>query len=147
MSKQNLQVSVAIDRDPEDVIRFIADLRNRMKYLQSLKGVSNIQGDPGQVTKSWDWKWDLLGHEFTGTAKTIHYVPGRRYSFATEGGIKSQFTYNAEPEGTGTKLTVDVEAEIPAELAGTDGLDQLLAGAQQKGQQSLQKLKSLLEPS
>ncbi|WP_182870336.1 SRPBCC family protein [Rhodopirellula sp. JC639] len=145
MSKQNLQVSVAIDRDPEDVIRFIADLRNRMMYLQSLKGASNIQGEPGQVTKSWDWKWDLLGQEFTGSARTVHYAPGRRYSFVTEGGIKSQFNYNAEPDGSGTKLTVDVEAEIPAELAGHDGLDQLLAGAKERGQQSLEKLKSLLE--
>ena len=42
---------------------------------------------------------------------------------------------------------LDVEAEIPAELAGIEGLDQLLAGAREKGQQSMQKLKSLLEPS
>ncbi|QEG02715.1 Polyketide cyclase / dehydrase and lipid transport [Stieleria maiorica] len=145
MSKQNLQVSVSIDRDPEDVIRFIADLRNRLKYLQSLKSVSNIRGEPGQVTKSWDWKWDLLGHEFTGTARTVHYAPGRRYSFATEGGIKSQFSYNAEPDGNGTRLTVDVEAEIPAELADQDGLEELLAGARERGHQSMEKLKSLLE--
>ncbi|QDV40422.1 Polyketide cyclase / dehydrase and lipid transport [Stieleria neptunia] len=145
MSKKTLQVSVSIDRDPETVIGFISDLRNRMKYLQSLKGASNLQGEPGEVTKSWDWKWDLLGQEFQGSAKTVQHEPGRCYSFVTEGGIESQFTYRAEPEAAGTKLTVTVEAEIPAALAGVEGLDELLAGAAERGQQSMQKLKSLLE--
>jgi carbon monoxide dehydrogenase subunit G len=145
MSKKNLQVAVSIDLDPETVISFIADIRNRTKYLQSLKAVSNIQGDPGKVTKSWDWKWDLLGEEFEGTGRTVQYEAGRCYSFVTEGAIESQFTYRAESEGEGTRLTVDVEVEIPASLAGNEGLDELLAGAKERGQQSMQKLKAMME--
>jgi carbon monoxide dehydrogenase subunit G len=145
MSKKNLQVVVSIDLDPEAVISFIADIRNRAKYLRSLKAVSNIQGDPGEVTKSWDWKWDLLGQEFEGIGRTVQFEAGRRYSFVTEGGIESQFIYRAEPEGAGTRLTVDVEVEIPAALAGNEGLDELLASVRERGQQSMQKLKAMME--
>lgn len=144
MSKKNLQVAVSIDRDPEAVISFIADIRNRTKYLQSLKAVSNIHGDPGEVTKSWGWKWDLLGQEFEGTARTVKYEAGHCYSFVTEGGIESQFTYRAEPEGEGTRLTVDVEVEVPAALVGHESLDELLASAKERGQQSMQKLKAMM---
>lgn len=145
MSKQNIQVTVSIDRGPEAVIGFVADIRNRSKYLQSLKSVSDIQGEPSEVGTSWHWRWDLLGQEFEGTGRCIKYEAGRRYSFVTEGGITSQFTYHAEPQGEGTNLTIDVEFEVPKVLAGQEGLDDLLATAKQRGQEALQSLKAMLE--
>ena len=34
---------------------------------------------------------------------------------------------------------------VPAALAGNEGLDELLAGARERGQQSMQKLKAVME--
>ena len=52
--------------------------------------------------------------EFQGTAKCLKYEPGKLYSFKTEGGISSTWTYTAQPEGGGTKLTIHVDFEVPA---------------------------------
>jgi carbon monoxide dehydrogenase subunit G len=145
MSKQNIQATASINSSPEAVISFVADIRNRLKYLQSLKSISDIQGEPGEVGSSWRWTWDLLGQEFKGTGRCVEYEAGRRYSFVTEGGIASQFTYQAEPQGEGTNLTIDVEFDVPEALAGQEGLDDLLANAKQRGQEAVQSLKAMLE--
>jgi carbon monoxide dehydrogenase subunit G len=145
MSKRNVQLTVAINNTPEAVIGFVSDIRNRSKYLQSLKSISDIEGEPGEVGTTWKWSWDFLDHEFEGTGQCQEFEAGRRYSFATEGGITSQFTYQAEPAGEGTNLTIDVEFEVPEALAKMDGLADLLAGAKQRGQASVQALKEMLE--
>ena len=145
MSKQIIQVAVPINATPEAVIGFVADIRNRAKYLQSLKSISDIQGDPGEVGTSWRWNWDLLGQEFEGTGTCVEYEAGTRYSFVTEGGIASKFTYSAEPQGEGTNLTIDVEFEIPEILSAQEGLEELLASAKQRGQEAVQSLKAMLE--
>ena len=146
MSTQNVQVTVSISNTPEAVIAFVSDIRNRAKYLQSLKSVSDIQGEPGEVGATWRWIWDLLDHEFEGTGRCTDFQAGRRYAFVTEGGIASQFSYQAEPQGEGTNLTIDVDFEVPAALlAGQEGLDGLLAIAKQRGQEAVQGLKQMLE--
>ena len=55
MSTKNIQVAVSINRGPEDVIGFVSDVRNRPKYIQSLKSISDIQGEPGEISNSWHW--------------------------------------------------------------------------------------------
>ena len=145
MSKQNVHLTVAINNTPEAVIGFVSDIRNRSKYIQSLKSISDIQGEPGEVGTSWKWSWDFVDHEFEGTGMCQEFEPGRRYSFATEGGITSLFTYQAEPAGEGTNLTIDVEFEVPESLAKLDCLADLLAGTQQRGEAAVQNLKEMLE--
>jgi carbon monoxide dehydrogenase subunit G len=145
MSKQNIQVAVPINVTPQAVIEFVADIRNRAKYLQSLKSISDIQREAGEVGTSWRWKWDLLGKEFEGTGRCVEYEAGQRYSFVTEGGIASRFTYAAEPQGAGTLLTIDVEFEVPQSLSGQEGLAELLASAKQRGQEAVQNLKAIFE--
>ena len=51
--------------------------------------------------------------EFEGTGRVVKHEPGRLYSFTTQGGITSTWTYRAEPEGKGTKLSVHVDYEVP----------------------------------
>ena len=145
MPKKQIQVAVSVNLEPEEVIRFISDIRNRSKYLESFKSVSHIQGSPGEATKSWDWKWELMGHEFEGTGKTVSYEPGRLYSFVTEGGIESCFTYRAEPAGDGTRLSIDVDFEVPQPFVDRNDLEDLLTITSVRAQESAWNLKRLME--
>ncbi len=145
MLTKQIQAVASVNLDPEDVIRFVTDIRNRSKYLESLTSVSNIQGAPGEVTKSWNWKWDLLGHEFEGTGRTVDFEPGRLYSFVTEGGIQSRFTYRAEPENDGTRLWIEVDFEVPPSFADREDLDGLLTITKVRAQDSALRLKELME--
>lgn len=145
MPRTQIQAAVSLRFDPEAVIRFVSDIRNRSAYLQSLKSVSNIQGAPGEVTRSWNWKWDLLGNHFAGTGKMIAYEPGRLYSFVTEGGIDSRFHYRAKPENGGTRLSIEVDFEVPQLLAERRGIDGMLTVAKVRAQESAWELKHVME--
>lgn len=113
MTTRNFEVSIRIENTAEAVIGYIADVRNRPLYLASLKSVSDIKGDPSAVGTTWKWTWVALGMEFEGIGRCLEHDPGRYYSFKTEGGIASKWSYRAEPEAEGTKLTLQVEYEIP----------------------------------
>jgi carbon monoxide dehydrogenase subunit G len=110
---QTIDVQAHIDNTPEAVIRYIADVRNRPLYLPSLKSVSDVQGEPSAAGTSWRWTWVELGMEFEGRGRCLECQPGKLYSFRTEGGIASTWTYLAEPDGKGTKLSIHVEYEVP----------------------------------
>jgi hypothetical protein len=145
MAKQQVHVSTTINKSAADVIRFVADVRNRAQYQPTLKEVSDFQGNPEEVGSSWHWKWAFGDRALEGTGRCTAYEAGKRYTFVTEGGIASTFDYQATTEGSATKLDVNVEVDVPAQLASEEEAPQLLQLAQQKGQEALGRLKVLLE--
>jgi carbon monoxide dehydrogenase subunit G len=116
MTAQQVKAGGLIDNTPEAVLGYIADVRNRTFYLPSLKSVTNVKGEPASASTTWTWTWVLMGMEFVGTGRSLAYEPGKTYSFRTEGGIASTWTYTAVPEGKGTRLTIQVEYEPPANV-------------------------------
>lgn len=145
MAKHKVHLSTNINRAPAEVIRFVADVRNRAQYQPALKDVSDFQGKPDEVGSSWHWKWAFGDKALAGTGRCTAYQAGQRYTFVTEGGIASTFDYQASAEGSGTKLDVNVEVDVPPQLASDQEAPMLLKLAEQKGQESLARLKTLLE--
>ena len=146
MTTQRHQVTAHIKNNPEAVLAFIADVRNRTRYLPSLKSLTDIKGEPAAVGTTWKWKFAVLGHEFEGTARSMKYEPGKAYSFVTEGGLQSTWNYRVEPHGDGTNLSVDVEFHIPeglkAQLPPAQVIDSLKKA---EGEMVINNLKALLE--
>lgn len=116
MAKRQVEITIPIANSPETVLGYIADVRHRTLYLPSLKTLDGIQGEPAAKGTTWHWRWAMLGHEFEGTGRCLDYQPGQIYVFRTEGGLESQFTYRAEPDGEGTRLTVTTEFDVPDAL-------------------------------
>ena len=145
MSQHTIRLSTSIDRNPVDVIRFIADVRNRAQYQSALKSVSDFKGNPQDVGSSWKWKWALGEKEFEGQGRCTVYEEGKRYAFATDGGIRSEFDYQAEGDKQSTRLTVNVRVELPAEITAKQSADTLGAMAKQRGEEALARLKATLE--
>jgi carbon monoxide dehydrogenase subunit G len=109
-----IEATASIDNTPEAVLSYIADVRNRPYYLPSLKSVTEVKdaGNQGAGT-TWKWTWMTLGMEFTGTGECLKYEPGKVYSFKTVGGLSSTWTYTTAAAGSGTKLDIQVEFEVP----------------------------------
>ncbi len=146
MSKSTVQVEVSINNTPEAVIGYVADVNNRPLYLSSLKSVSDIEGEPSAVGTTWRWKWVMLGAEFEGTGRCLEHAPDQRYSFTTEGGITSTFTYEAIATDDGTNLTIRVEFEVPETLLSRLGLESLLESLKKgDADQAAQNLKVILD--
>jgi hypothetical protein len=58
----------------------------------------------------------MAGVEFSGRAGTVRFEAGKKFSYKTTTGVQSTFTYSAEPQGGGVKVTVDVTYEVPTTL-------------------------------
>jgi carbon monoxide dehydrogenase subunit G len=113
MATETFETSVQIANTPKAVIDYVADARNRPLFFPSLKSISDLKGDPSAVGTTWKWTFATLGMEFQGTGRCLKHEPGKLYSFQTDGGIGSTFTYKAEPEGKGTRLTIHLEYSVP----------------------------------
>jgi carbon monoxide dehydrogenase subunit G len=109
--------SFTVKRAPDAVIDYIADVENHPAFIHPLKSVSNIEGDPKQKGTRWDWTFVMGGLELAGKAETAEYQPAKRYSFRTTG-IDSTFVYSAEPQNGGSRVTAEVNYEIPQSVLG-----------------------------
>ena len=140
-----VEKSVVISSQPEKVVDYIADVRNHPAFIGPLKSVANLEGDPREPGTSWDWTFIMAGVEFSGRASTVAYVPGRRFSYQTTSGIESTFDYRVEPSDGASRLTVEVEYEVPRTL-----LQKLQAAVVEKlnnaeGQRAVENLKVILD--
>lgn len=125
MNTVRAQVVVHIKNTPEAVLAYIADVRNRPLFLSVLKTVSDIQGDPSAMGTTWKWTAGAFGMEFQGIGRCVEHQPGRLYVSKTEGGIEGTVTYRVEPEGNGTKLSIDSECAMPAKLPAQNVLERM----------------------
>ena len=143
---RKFQAVMRINNTPEEVIDYVSDVRNRPFFISPLKSVEVLAGDPTGSDAKWHWAWSALGMMFEGTAHCTAKEPGRRYSFETEGGIRSEWTYSAEPKGQETELTVQVQFEMPEGALSTLPTDEVLSRLRQtEVDNSTQNLKIILD--
>jgi len=114
----NVSKSVTVNRSPAEVIEYIADVSNHPAFIGPLKSVSELKGDPRTPGTSWTWVFVMAGVEISGFAETLAYEPGRLYRYRTTSGALSTFEYSAASEGDATKVTINVDYEIPDTLLG-----------------------------
>ena len=115
-TKNHSQPVAQIENTPPGGARSITcqpNPRNRPAYFTLLKSISDVKGDPRAVGATWKWTFRILGVDLEGTGRCLKHEPGKLYSFKTEGGIESTFTYKAEPSGKGTKLIIELEYTVP----------------------------------
>ena len=146
MSTKTFEISQQIDAPPEKVIAYVADPHNRPAFFPHLKSISDVQGDPKSAGASWKWTFSALGLDFEGRGRCLKHEPGKLYSFTTEGGIKSTFTYEATPAGKGTNLKVRLEYEVPERAISVLPVEEIAIKMRQtEAEKALQNLKTILE--
>jgi uncharacterized membrane protein len=138
---QSLEVSCS----PQSLMDYIVDVTNHPAFIGPLKSVTNIKGDVKKPGTSWDWVYSLAGVELSGKAETVRFVPSKEFVYKTTTGAKSTFTYRADSAGAKTKLSLNVEYEVP-----TNALGKMKASVFEKlndaeGKRVVQNLKALLE--
>jgi carbon monoxide dehydrogenase subunit G len=146
LATKTFDIQQEIAADPKEVIEYIADPRNRPAYFPHLKSITDIQGEPTAVGTSWKWTFSFLGLDFEGNGRCLKHEPGELYSFTTEGGIKSTFTYEAQPKGSGTNLLVKLEYEVPERAISVLPVEDVAIKMRQtEAEKALKNLKTILE--
>ncbi len=135
-----------VKADAAKMVEYIADVANHPAFVSALKSVDNLSGDSKEVGASWDWTYMMAGVELSGKAETTGYMAGQSYSYKTTTGALSQWTYSVEPAEEGTKLTVDIEYEVPENVLGKIVDKMALEGINDhEGEQAVENLKAILE--
>ena len=137
--------SAVISNKADQIMNYIADVKNHPAFIGPLKSVANLNGDPKKAGTSWDWTFVMAGVEFTGRAETVSYESGKKFSYKTTTGVQSTFTYTADPGSGGVKVTVDVTYDVPSTL-----LSKMQAGVVEKlndaeGSRAVENLKAILD--
>jgi uncharacterized membrane protein len=137
--------SAVINGNADQIMSYIADVKNHPAFIGPLKSIANVKGDPKQPGTSWDWTFIMAGVELSGRAETVGYEPGKKFSYRTTTGAESTWTYSAEPQGSGLKVTVDVTYDVPSTL-----LSKMQASVVEKlndaeGVRAVENLKAILD--
>jgi uncharacterized membrane protein len=137
--------AITVDATPDDVMEYIADVRNHPAFIGPLKSVDDLEGDPREPGTSWTWKFVMGGVELVGDAETVAYEPARSFSYRTTSGALSTFLYRAIPDGGGTRVSLEVDYELPETVLGRVERSVLEKLNDSDAQRAVENLKAILD--
>jgi len=137
--------SAVINGNADQIMNYIADVKNHPAFIGPLKSVANVNGDPKKPGTSWDWTFVMGGVEFSGRAETVRFESGKVFSYKTTTGVQSTFTYSAEPQSSGVKVSVDVTYEVPQTLLSRMQVSVVEKLNDAEGARAVENLKAILD--
>lgn len=140
--------SVDIAAGADAAFSFVADQPARpTMFIPGLNRISNISTDQADVGQEWDYEFNWFGLVVMGHSQCTRFERPSLYQFRTLTGNPSTWTYTFDSNGNGTRLTLDVEYELPqnqlARFATEGTLEQM---NRNRAREIVQNLKALLEP-
>lgn len=140
--------SVDIAAATDAAFSFVADAPARpTMFIPGLNRISNISTEQAGAGQEWDYEFNWFGLVVTGHSQCTRYERPSLYQFKTLTGNPSTWTYRFEPNGGGTRLTLDVEYELPqnqlARFATAGTLEQM---NRNRAREIVENVKALLEP-
>ena len=112
-----VEKTITINAPVEKVFDYIDQPTNLPEIWPSLMEIKDVQTLPnGGHTDRWVYK--MAGMRFEGTTEGIEHVTNQRIVSKTKGGVASTQTWVFQPEAGGTKVTFEVEYNIPIPVLG-----------------------------
>jgi carbon monoxide dehydrogenase subunit G len=106
------ELTVEIARAPEDVFAYLTDVTNLSEWQSGVRTASQ-SGDRIEETRSF------LGREMYTTLEILESEPPRVFTLkALTGPVKFTVRHELEPAGSGTRLSVIAEGDIPGFASG-----------------------------
>jgi len=140
--------SVDIAAAPDAAFGFVADAPARATmFIPGLNRIGNVTTETAGVDQAWEYEFNWFGLVVIGQSRCTGYDRPSIYQFKTLTGNPSTWTYRFEPNGGGTRLTLDVDYELPqnqlARFATTGSLEQM---NRNRAREIVANLKALIEP-
>lgn len=110
--------TVEIKAPAQRVYDFLTQPSNLLGIWPNMRSVANVAVSP-RGGHDFDWEYSMAGFRLKGHSTTEEARPGKLYRVRNEGGIPSTFVWTFEGlDGSGTRLTVDIEYETPGAIVG-----------------------------
>lgn len=140
---QTIDISAPVDR----VYAFIADRpEGATSFIPGLNRISNVSSPNAQVGQTWEYEFNWFGIVISGQTRCTKLDRPRGYQFQTVTGNRSTWTYRFEPKDQTTRVTLEVEYDVPQNmLARYVSQGTLEKMNQERAAEALSNLKGLLE--
>ena len=128
------ELTIEIARTPEDVFAYLTDVSNLPDWQSGVK--SATQRD-GKIEESRS----MFGRELHTTFEIAEHEEPRLYTLsALDSPVPFTVRHELEPAGSGTRLTVTAEGDVPGFAAGL-----LAKRAEKQIRKDFERLKEILE--
>lgn len=139
--------TIVINAPGDAVYSYVADHPERatafIPGLNRIENVSTPEAGPGQT---WTYEFNWFGLVISGTTRCTRLERPTLYEFQTITGNPSTWQYRFEPDGAATRVTLQVEYDVPqsilARVASEGALQSMNQG---RAAETLANLKGLLE--
>jgi carbon monoxide dehydrogenase subunit G len=108
---QNVSESVTVDAPADKIFKLLAEPERAVTFIPGLNRIDGVSGR--DLGASWNFEFNWLGWIVSGRSECTGFQKPSLYQFKTVSGNKSTWTYRCESSGKGTKLTLDVEYDVP----------------------------------
>jgi len=113
-----VETSVRIGRLPAEVFAFIADPENLPRWDPAIREVRRREAGPVGLGSGLTVMAAEAGRSVVVESQVTDYVPDRLFGVAaTYSGVPLRLRWRLEPDGTGTRVTAEGEAELGGLMA------------------------------
>jgi uncharacterized membrane protein len=139
-----IERSVFINAPVEKVFEYHTNPMNNPEYWPSFVEAKDIEDAPSGG-KNFSWVYKMAGIRLEGNSEALEYVHNERYVTKSKGGIESKFVYQYEPEGEGTRVSMEVEYVVPIPVIGKLAESFILKTNEREADTVLSNLKDRME--
>ena len=109
---KRLTTTVHIDRNPIEVFYFLDDVGREREWQPSLRSAEQDPPGPSKVGTVKRYTSTFMGREVRNTWRVVAVEPGRRLVTETAPGssVDARYEVEVEPDGTGARVTLTVQA-------------------------------------
>lgn len=135
--------NAVITAPAEKVFQMFVEPERAVMFVPGLSRISNVSPDK----RSWDFEFNWLGLVVSGHSECTASEAPKKYQFKTLTGNKSTWTYRCEPDGGKTKLSLEVEYDVPQQQLARFASETVLQKMNQNtAREIVSHIKTLLEP-
>jgi hypothetical protein len=129
------------------VYSYVADHPERATtFIPGLNRIENVSSPHAAPGQTWDYEFNWFGLVISGSSRCTKLERPRLYEFETVTGNRSTWQYLFEPDGTGTRVTLRVDYDVPQnQLARFATEGSLQAMNENRAAEVLANLKGLVE--
>ena len=130
-----LETSVKVNKSVEQVWAFITNLENQKKLSTYITGIE--VSEPLKVGTKYKIETTSMGMKNVTTNEVVSFEPNKKFGVKTLAAPPASDvtnTYLLEPDGDGTKLTLQMDATlVPAGMPSMPGMEDMMKNQMKAG--------------
>ncbi len=112
-----LQRAITVHAPVERVFAYMNDPCNLLEIWPSMVEIKDVKPNP-KGGHDFGWVYKMAGMRFDGASEIVEHETNRRMVTQSTKGIESRFAWTFEAVDGDTRLTVDIEYNVPIPLLG-----------------------------